>query len=223
MLTFRRRSDPLLVAVDGATAAAVAFAAYRVRFAGELPLLPDDASTYRVAGLGLVVSWVLIARSTGLYRRASLRPGSSNLPAAGLAAVLVGVALLLADYTAFHGDLDVGWIGLVVLGLALGGLLARALMRRSRRALVPLGLALERYAVLGTGPEADRVAGELAAARKPIFVLVARLPAGLGDDELVSALRAQRIDGLVVTPGDASRGKRLRERLADVGVDVVSP
>lgn len=220
MLTFRRRSDPLLVTVDGATAAVVALGAYQVRLAAEAAL-PGDADRYRVASLGVVISWVLIARSTGLYRRGSVRPGSSNIRPAATAAVLVGVALLLAQLTAFHGDLSLWWIGLVVLGLALGGVLSRALMRRTRRLLVPLGLALERYAVLGAGPTAERVVEELSGAKRPFFTVVTTLPPELDDEALLAQLRALRIDGLVVPGGQAQRGVSLRARLADMGVDVV--
>jgi len=220
VLTFRRRSDPLLVTVDGVTAAAVSFAAYQARFAADSALTPDG-DRYRVASLGVVLSWVLIARSTGLYRRGSVRPGSSNVRPAVVAAGGVGVALLLAWVTAFHRDLSLAWIGLVVLGLALGGVLSRALLRRTRRVLVPLGLALERYALLAEGPSAERVAAELSAAKRPFFTIVATLPPELDDDSLLAQLRAQRIDGLVVPSGHAERGVRLRARLADMGVDVV--
>jgi hypothetical protein len=219
VLTFRRRSDPLLVTVDGLTAAAVAFGAYQARFASNDTV--SHADRHQVASLGLVVSWVLIARSTGLYRRGSVRPGSSNVRPAVIAALGVGAALLLAQVTAFHGDLSLGWIGLVVVGLALGGVLSRWLMRRTRRFLVPLGLALERYAVLGSGPEAERTAAELSGAKHPFFVVVATLPSELDDEALFAQVRAQHIDGLVVSAGDTQRGVRLRARLADVGVDVV--
>lgn len=221
MLTFRRRSDPLLVTVDAATAAVVSFGAYQARFAGQTALEPGHGHRYQVASLGVVLSWVLIARSTGLYRRGSVRPGSSNVRPAATAAVLVGVALLLAQLTAFHGDLSLGWIGLVVLGLGLGGVLSRALMRRTRRLLVPLGLALERYAVLGAGASAQRVVDELAAAKRAFFSIVTTLPPELDDEALLAELRALRIDGLVVPSGQVDRGVTLRARLADMGVDVV--
>jgi hypothetical protein len=221
VLTFRRRSDPLLVTVDGLTAVAVSFAAYQARFATESDLPGGHGHRYQVAGLGVALSWVLIARSTGLYRRGSVRPGSSNLRPAVTAAAGVGAALLLAYLTAFHRDLSLGWVGLVVLGLAGGGVLSRALMRRGRRALVPLGLALERYAVLGAGPTAQQVVDDLNGAKRPFFTIVTTLPPDLEDEALLAQLRAQRIDGLVVPSGQADRGVHLRARLADMGCDVV--
>lgn len=121
------------MAVDGALAVAAAIVAYQVRFRGELPLPAAGIDRYRVATLGVVVSWVLLARSTGLYRRAALKPGTSNVGAAARAAALVGVALLLADRTAFRGELSRGWVVLVVLELAVAGVGSRALLRRALR------------------------------------------------------------------------------------------
>lgn len=222
MLSFRRRSDLLLVVADVATAAAVALCSYRLLRVGGAPPLPTGhEGRYRAAGVVLVVLWPLLARLTGLYRRTALRPGMSNLEPAFRAATLVGAALLVVDYAALRGDVSPGWIGLDVLGLMLVGIATRGVLRHSRRALAPLGLALERYAVVGDGPPAQRLVNDLTRAPGAPFVLVATLSADLDDDELLARARSLRLDGLLLPPGQAQRAAQLAARLAGSGVDLL--
>ena len=138
-LRFRRRYDPLLVVVDAVLAAAVAYAAYLVQVGVDGPLPPADVQRYRAGSVGLVASWVLLARSSGLYRRAALTPGQSNLPQAAAGAVLVGVALLAADVLVLDGALAQRWIWSVVAGLLVLGALSRAVLRRLPLVRVLLG------------------------------------------------------------------------------------
>ncbi len=217
----RRRYDPLLVVVDLASALAVAYVAFRLRFEGAGPVPAHYVDSYRVAGVGLSVVWVLAGRSSGLYRRAALRPGTTNLEPAFGAATLAGVLLLLADYVVFSGDLSRAWVGLVVLGLLLSGLGSRGVLRRTRRALVPLGVALERYAVVGEGFEARRLVGDLTRAPGAPFRVVASLPDDLSPEDVLAQVLALRVDGLVLPPGSAEAGARLAALLSGTGVDVL--
>lgn len=128
-LRFRRRYDPLLVVVDGVLAAGVAYAAYLVHVGSDV--LPDaDVQRYRAAAVGAVVSWVLLARSTGLYRRPALAPGVTNLPHAAGGALLVGAALVGADLLVLDDALAARWIGYVVAGLLVAGAGSRVVLRR---------------------------------------------------------------------------------------------
>lgn len=217
----RRRSDVLLVVVDVTTAAAVSFAAYRLRFEGDPPVPVNYVTSYRLATAGLGVVWVLACRSAGLYRRAALRPGTSNLEPAFGAATLAGLLLLVANYAVFSGDLSRAWVGLVVLGLLLGAIGSRTLMRQSRRALVPLGVALERYAVVGDDLQTRRLVDDLTRAPGAPFRVVATFSPDLSPDEVLARVRDLRLDGLVLPPGSADIGARLAARLSGSGVDVL--
>lgn len=208
---FRRRSDPFLIVVDAASALLVAWLAFVV-------IDPKGSSDrYRAAGVGLAVSWVLLGRANGLYRRDALRLGTSNLLQALRAAALVAVALLIADYTALKGDLSLVWVASVVVALVGAGVLTRAALRRTRRALVPLGVALERYAVLGDHAEAQHIAELIG--RTP-YVVVTTLPPDLPPAELMARMRAEHIDGLVVSPARSELAGRLSVEFTGTGVDV---
>lgn len=129
-LRFRRRYDPLLVVVDGVLAATVGLTAYALVVDG--PLDATDVQRYRAASVGLTASWVLLARSTGLYRRPALEPGTSNLRQAAAAAALVGAALVAADLLVLDGALSGRWLGAVAAGLLVCGVASRLLLRRTR-------------------------------------------------------------------------------------------
>jgi glycosyltransferase involved in cell wall biosynthesis len=220
-LGFRRRSDLLLAGVDVTTAGVVSWVAFRLRFEGEPPLPLSYWHRYQAATVICAITWVLAARSSGLYRRAALRPGTSNLEMGFGAASITGFALLVDDYVIASGKLSRAWIGLVVLGLTVGCLATRALIRRSRRALVPLGLALERYAVIGEGVQAQRLENDLTRARGAPFRLVARLSPAIPPDELLRQVGQLRVDGLVLPPGSVELGARLATGLSGSGVDVL--
>ncbi|MCW2598547.1 MAG: hypothetical protein JWM02_376 [Frankiales bacterium] len=220
-LAWRRRSDPVLGLVDIGSAVAVSYVAFRLRFEGEAPLPDTYLAKYRIATVLLVILWVVLGRASGLYRRAALRPGTSNLEPAFGAATAAGLALVVADYVLFDADVSRAWIGLVVLGLMLAGLASRAVLRRSRRALVPLGLALERYAVMGGDAQARRLVDDLTRAPGAPFRVVATLGADLSPDEVFSRVGELRLDGLILPPGSAPMGALLATRMSGSGVDVL--
>ena len=217
----RRRSDPLLVVVDVATVVAVSYVAFLLRFEGSPPVPGSYVTRYRYATVALAAVWVLACQSSGLYRRAALRMGTSNVEPVFAAATLAGVVLVAGDYLFLSGDLSRAWVGLVVLGLLLGGLLSRAVLRQSRRALVPLGVALERYAVLGNPTQTRRLVDDLTRAPGAPFRVVATLPEDATPDEVLALVRTLRLDGLVLPPGSAEVGARLAARLSGSGVDVL--
>src|SRR3954453_23938495 len=144
----RRRQDLSLAVLDAVSAVVVCYAAYRLRFEGQLPLPAHFAHRYEGATIVAGVLWPLTTRASGLYRRGALRLGTSNLEAALEGAVAIAVILGLADLVAFKRDLSRAWLALVVASLFVAALLTRTGLRRARRALVPFGVALERYAVV---------------------------------------------------------------------------
>jgi glycosyltransferase involved in cell wall biosynthesis len=218
---FRRRSDVLLVVVDSAIAIVAAFVAFRLRFEGEPRLPTAYLHSYQAASVVCAVAWVAASRWIGLYRRGALRPGTSNTEMAFAAASITGAVLLVDNYVVSSAKLSRAWIGLVVLGLTVGGLTTRALVRRSRRALVPLGLALERYAVIGDGVQAQRLENDLTRARGAPFRLVARLSPAIPPEELLRQVEQLRVDGLVLPPGSVELGARLASGLSGSGIDVL--
>lgn len=220
-LRFRRRSDLLLATVDTLVATGTALLAFSLRFEGEA--VPEEfARRYLVASAVLVPAWILAAYLSGLYDRAVLRPGTALLQPSFAAALSAGLVLLLVNALLLEGDLSRAWIGLVVLGLLLLGAGVRRLLARLRRGLVPFGVALERYAVYGDGPVAQRLHGDLTRAAGAPFVVTELLPEHLDPEELRARAALSRIDGLVVPagrdPGDISR---LASTLSESGVEVL--
>lgn len=218
---FSRRSDALLVVVDVLTALVVAYVAFRLRFEDDLVVPERFVRAYRIGAVAMALVWVAAARGSGLYRRAALRRGSSNLEAAFVAATTTGVALVVLNVVVLRGDLSRAWIGLVVLGLLLGGMGSRGAFRRTRRALVPVGLALERYAVLGEGEAVRRLVDDLTRAAGAPFKVVATLPEDLTPDQVLERVHGLRLDGLILPPGSAALGGRLASRLSGTGVDLL--
>ncbi|MCW2671727.1 MAG: glycosyl transferase, group 1 [Frankiales bacterium] len=217
----RRRTDALLVVIDVASAVLVSRVAYRLRFEGDAPLSLHYVHRYQVATLVAAVLWVLAGRWSGLYRRAALRPGSSNLESAFTASIGLGLVLLVLDAAGFSSDLSRAWIGLLVFGLLLVGIGTRGILRRCRRALVPLGVGLERYAVLGDDLPARRLVDDLTRAPGAPFRVVAGLSGDLTADEIVEQVFTLRLDGLILPPGRAALGAQLAPRFSGHGVDVL--
>ncbi|HEU0131438.1 MAG TPA: DUF1972 domain-containing protein [Mycobacteriales bacterium] len=221
-LRLRRRSDLPLAAVDAAVALLACLVAYRLRFEGVA--VPEPfARRYRVASAAVAVTWVVAARASGLYRRAALRRGVSLVGEAFQGALAVGALTAIGNALLAGGDLSRAWIGLVTLGLLLGGVAARRLIRALRRALVPFGLFLERYAVVGDDLPARRLVGDLSRAPGAPFRVVGTFPAATPPEELVARARQQRLDGLVLPDGSLSHHEtgRLAAALSGAGVDVL--
>jgi glycosyltransferase involved in cell wall biosynthesis len=221
MFGFRRRSDFLLAAVDIGCAALVAFISYSLRFEGtHVPRTVIDH--YLAASGALAVAWVVAARAAGLYRRAALRPGERNIEPAVEAAFVVGVAMFVVNELVIDRELSRAWIALVTLGLIVAGLVTRWLIRRSRRMLVPFGLGLERYALVGDDLAGRRLLADLTRASGAPFRIVEVLPRDIAADELATRAKAMHLDG-VILPADAERAYagRLASAVSGAGIDVL--
>ena len=218
-LRFRRRADALLAAIDIGSSILVSWLAYLLRFEGDS--IPSAyVVRYRVSGVIIVFAWIAFARTAGLYRRTALRVGDSVLAPAFEAAVSVGVLLLVANYAVLDGKISRAWIGLVILGLLLTGMITRGLLRRARRALVPLGIALERYAVVGDGIPARRLTNDLTRAPGAPYKIVDVLSPKLGPEMLAEMAAVQRLDGLILTAEAAPEHVAdLAGKLAGYGID----
>jgi glycosyltransferase involved in cell wall biosynthesis len=217
----RRRQDFFLAVIDATGAVIACYLAYRLRFEGQLPLPAHFAHRYEAATVVTGVLWPLATRATGLYRRGALRLGTSNVEPAFEAAVGIAVVLGLADLLAFGGDLSRAWLALVVSFVFVASLVSRTGLRRGRRALVPFGLALERYAVVGDDRERRRLVGDLTRAPGAPFRVVAELGPHLNADELVAEVARLRLDGLIAPPGVLPQAGSVAGRLAAMGADVL--
>ena len=199
-LRFRRRADVLLAVIDIGVALISALLAFQLRFEGaRLPTGYLD----RYIWVSLVVAgaWIMAARTAGLYRRSVLRPGSGLLEPAFEAAVVTGIAIYLLNLLVPGPRVSRGWIALVVLGLLLLGVGARAGLRRLRRMLVPLGIALERYAILGDDRDAQRLRADLTRAAGAPFVVTELIPNGLGLEVVAERAITAHLDGLIIPAG----------------------
>ena len=220
-LRLRRRSDYLLGVIDALLAIGVSALAYRLRFEGD-PIPGGFVSRYEGVAVALAVAWPVAARFSGLYRRGAIRLGENNTEAAVEAALVIGLALLIVDSAGLGGNVSRAWVGLVVLGLALGGVLTRGVLRRSRRLLVPLGVGLERYALVGEDAAARRLLGDLTRAPGAPFRIVGTLPADLPAEVLAERAKAMRVDGLILPTGSEPRETgRLAASLSGAGIDVL--
>jgi glycosyltransferase involved in cell wall biosynthesis len=220
-LRLRRRSDIVLAVVDVGCALLVAYLAFLLRF--ESTTVPSSyLARYRAAAFAVAIAWVVAARIAGLYSRSALRPGESVVEPAVEAALLIAVALLIMNPLVFSSDLSRAWIGLLALGLLLVGIGSRWLVRHLRRALVPFGVGLERYALVGDDAEGRRLLADLTRAAGAPFRVVEVFPSGLAPEELAARARTLRLDGVILPP-DAERAYvgRLASALSGAGVDVL--
>lgn len=221
-MTPSRRAAVLLALLDVAAALGACYVSYRLRFEGQLPLPRHYEARYEVAA-GLTAALVLLAGGlSGMYRRDVLRRGRSNLDHAFAAAVGTGAVLLVLNVVGLESALSRGWIGLVTLGVLVLTVAVRGVLQHSRRLLVPLGVDLETYLLVGDGPSADRLWGDLTRAPGTPYRLSAKLSPGLGPEALARAAREQHADGLVldstVAPDVTSS---LAFALSGSGIDVL--
>jgi glycosyltransferase involved in cell wall biosynthesis len=209
------------VVVDVAAVVLASRVAYTLRFEGDGALTAHYVHRYVAATAIAAVLWVTAGRWAGLYRRAALRPGSSNLEPAFTASIGLGLVMLLLDATVFSSDLSRAWIGLLSFGALLLGICTRGILRRCRRALVPVGVGLERYAVLGDDAQARRLVQDLTRAPGAPFSVVAGLAGDLTADQIVSEVFSLRLDGLILPSGRSALGAQLASRFSGHGVDVL--
>jgi glycosyltransferase involved in cell wall biosynthesis len=218
-LRFRRRADLLLLFVDAGCAALSCWLAFLLRFEGD-PIPSAYVSRYWFATSAVAIGFVLTGRIAGLYRRQALRVGDSVLAAAFEAAVSTGVVVLVINYALLDGKISRAWIGLVILGLLLSAVISRGVLRRARRALVPLGIALERYAIVGDGIPARRLTNDLTRAAGAPYRIVDILSPSLGAEMLAEMAAVERLDGLIITAEAApEHAAELATRLAGYGIE----
>jgi glycosyltransferase involved in cell wall biosynthesis len=215
----RRRADPLLAIVDIGSAALVCYVAYLLRFEGVI--VPEHfLNRYRVISAVVVVVWLVTARSSALYRRAALRPGTSMVPAAFEAAIATGLVAFIVNLVALHGDVSRAWTGLTTLGLMLSGVLSRGALRRLRRMLVPFGVALERYVVVGSGLSARRLFNDLTRAAGAPYVIIDIVDPPSDAAALARLAAQRRVDGMILAADAVSAVGALSRELAGFGIDV---
>jgi glycosyltransferase involved in cell wall biosynthesis len=221
MLAFRRRTDFFLAVVDIGYGLLAGLVAYSLRFGGTS--VPGFyVVRYQAMTVGLAVGGVAANRAAGLYRRGVLRPGETNVEAAVESALAVGLAVFLVNQFNFHGALSRSWIGLVTLALLLFAIASRSAIRSVRRMLVPFGIALERYALVGDDPAGRRLLADLTRAPGTPFTVVAVLSRDLSPAELLAQARQQRLDGLILTADtDPAIAGRLASAVSGEGVDVL--
>jgi glycosyltransferase involved in cell wall biosynthesis len=220
-LGFGRRTDLLLAVVDLAVGLLAGLAAYWLRFGGST--VPGYyVVRYQAMTVGLAVGSVAAGRAAGLYRRGALRPGESNVEAAVESSLAVGVAVFLVNQLSLHGALSRSWVGLVTLALLLFSLGSRSIIRRSRRMLVPLGIGLERYALVGDDVAGRRLLADLTRAPGAPFVVVDVLPRELQPEEMLVRAHELRVDGLILTADtDPAAAGRLASVVSGRGIDVL--
>jgi glycosyltransferase involved in cell wall biosynthesis len=212
-LALRRRSDRLLAVVDAAAAVGAAWAA---------GALLHRTITVAWSGYALIaLTTVLAGRWLGLYRRAALRPGSNLVePAVGTAGV-AGAAATLVVLLSPPGP-GFAWAALIACFLLVALLVVRRVLAHARRALVPLGVGLERYAVLGESPAMRRLVADLTRASGAPFRVVGTVPEGLPAQQTAAEVGALSVDGLLVPPDlDPAQVGALSRALAGHDVEVL--
>ncbi len=221
MFALRRRTDILLAVVDTGVGLLAGYIAYILRFGATA--VPDYyVVRYEAMTVALSFGWIIAGRASGLYRRGSIRLGESNVEPAVESALAVGLAIFIVNEIQLSAALSRSWLALVTLALLLFGLASRSLIRRSRRILVPLGIGLERYALLGDDPAGRRLLADLTRAPGAPFIVVDVLPAELSPEELLIRARELRVDGLIMPADtDPRRAARLAGTLSRAGIDLL--
>ncbi len=221
-LAMRRPRDVLLMLMDIAVGVGVARLAYRLRFE-DVTVPAPLAERYWAATFVVALLLIVAGRASGLYRRGAVRAGVTNVPEAFEAGVLVGVGLYLVNVVFYGGDLSRAWIGLVAFGAMISGIVTRGAVRRGRRLLVPFGIGLERYALVGDDAGARRLYDDLTRAPGAPFRIVERLRGDQTPEDLAASALRLRVDGLVVPAGalTESDAARLAASLSGAGVDVL--
>jgi glycosyltransferase involved in cell wall biosynthesis len=139
------------------------------------------------------------------------------LSTAGGAAAIAGLAVL----TSPPGP-GIAWPALIFGGVSGALVLSRATLSRCRRALVPFGVALETYAVLGESPAMRRLVADLTRASGAPFTIAGTVPEGLTPAQTAARVAEMRVDGLLVPPHlDAAAVGGLARSLAGHDVDVL--
>jgi glycosyltransferase involved in cell wall biosynthesis len=221
MFALRRRTDYLLAVVDIGVGLLSGYVAYALRF-GSSPVPTYYVVRYEAMTVALAIGTVVAGRASGLYRRGAIRVGESNVEPALEAAMAVGLAIFVVNQFGMGAALSRSWIGLVTLALLLFSLASRTLIRRSRRMLVPLGIGLERYALVGDDAAGRRLRGDLTRAPGAPFVVVDVLPSGLSAEETVARARDLRVDGLILPANtDPVDAGRLAGFVSGAGIDVL--
>lgn len=221
LIRFARRSDLVLIVVDVLLALAAGAAAFALRFEGDVGLADRYLDRYRLGFALVAMLWVLAARVSGLYRRSALRLGLPNLEASYKAALSTGFVMYVLNLAFLDEDLSRAWLGLTTFGLLLGGITSRGILRRTRRLLVPLGVGLERYVVLGTDAATQRLTNDLTRAPGAPFSVLGTISDDVSAPELALALRELRADGLILPPGRADLGAELAPVLSGMDIDLL--
>jgi glycosyltransferase involved in cell wall biosynthesis len=221
MFGFRRRTDYLLAIVDIGFGLLAGLVAYSLRFGG-LVVPGYYVARYQAMTVGLAVGSVVAGRAAGLYRRGALRPGQPNVEAALESALAIGLAVFLVNAFGLHSALSRSWIALVTLAVLLFAILSRALIRAGRRMLVPFGIGLERYGLVGDDAAGRRLLADLTRAPGAPFSVVEVLSRELTAEQLLVRARALRLDGLILTDDtDPGFAGQLAGAVSGEGVDVL--
>jgi glycosyltransferase involved in cell wall biosynthesis len=221
MFAFRRRSDWFLVVVDLGLGFLAGYVAYDLRFGGQF-VATRYVVRYQAMTVALAVGSVLASRAAGLYRRAALRHGESNVEPAVEAALVTGLSVFLVNQFGLHGILSRAWVGLITLGVLLFSLGSRTLIRYLRRMLVPFGVALERYALIGDDVSGRRLLADLTRAKGTPYRIVDVLPRDLPPEQLLVRARELRVDGLILTADtEQAYAGRLAGTLSGHGIEVL--
>ena len=218
---FRRRADWALVVLDALLAALVGLLAFFLRFESQVVPAPL-VRRYLLTAAALALVWPLLSRATGLYRRSALRPGTSLADSALLSGLWAGAMLAVGNIVLLSGDLSRGWIALVTFGLVLVAVGSRAVLSRARRVLVPFGIGLERYVLVGDDAAGRRLLADLTRAPGAPFTVVGVLPTGTTALAAAREARLLRADGIVLPTGIApEEAASMSAALSGEGVDVL--